>query len=149
MCKVNNKDTRTTPFASLWCLYCKLCWYFTPCSSVSVVTFEQVNADWELCEYFWNWFFKLNQNTIKYIIFFILFQANVPFYTPWKRQKISGFLTFSGGTEIENWLEMDYNCGFKTSDVTQKELSEVLHKSSYSSKFRNIHRKKLVLKSFF
>ena len=123
--------------------------YFTPCSSVSIVTFEQVNANWESCEYFWNWFFKLNQNTIKYIIFFILFQANVPFYTPWKRQKISGFLTFSGGTEIENWFEMDYNCGFKTSNVTQKELSEMLYKSSYSSKFCNIHRKKLVLESFF
>ena len=71
------------------------------------------------------------------------------FYTPWKRQKISGFLTFSGGTEIENWFEMDYNCGFKTSNVTQKELSEMLYKSSYSSKFCNIHRKKLVLESFF
>ena len=32
MFKVNNKDTRT---------------YFTPCSSVSIVNFEQVNAGWE------------------------------------------------------------------------------------------------------
>ena len=31
MFKVNNKDTRT---------------YFTPCSSVSVVNFEHVIADW-------------------------------------------------------------------------------------------------------
>ena len=36
MFKVNNKDTRTTPMA-----------YFTPCSSVSIVNFEQVTADWE------------------------------------------------------------------------------------------------------
>ena len=34
MFKVNNKDTRTTTT------------YFTPCSSVSIVKFEQVNAGW-------------------------------------------------------------------------------------------------------
>ena len=34
MFKVNNKDTRTTALA-----------YFTPCSSFSIVNFEQVNAD--------------------------------------------------------------------------------------------------------
>ena len=45
--KVNNKDTRTTPMPSFWCLYCKLSTYFTPCSNVSIVNFEQVNADWE------------------------------------------------------------------------------------------------------
>ena len=38
MFKVNNIDTRTTPLA-YWT-------YFTPCSSVSVVNFEQVNVDW-------------------------------------------------------------------------------------------------------
>ena len=32
--------------ASLWCLYCYLWTYFTTCSSVSIVNFEQVNADW-------------------------------------------------------------------------------------------------------
>ena len=37
MFKVNNKDTRTTPPMV----------YFTPCSSVSIVNFEQVNAGWE------------------------------------------------------------------------------------------------------
>ena len=35
MFKVNNKDTRTTPMTS-----------FPPCSTVSIVNFEQVNADW-------------------------------------------------------------------------------------------------------
>ena len=34
MFKVNNKDARTT---------------FTPCSSVSVINFEHVNADWVIC----------------------------------------------------------------------------------------------------
>ena len=35
MFSANKKDTRTTPMT-----------YFTPCSSVSIVNFEQVNADW-------------------------------------------------------------------------------------------------------
>ena len=30
-----------------------------------------------------------------------------PFYTPWKRQKTLGFLTFSGGIERKHWPEMD------------------------------------------
>ena len=34
MFTVNNKGTRTTPLAT------------TPCSSVSIVNFEQVNAGW-------------------------------------------------------------------------------------------------------
>ena len=37
MFKVNNKATKTMPMASLYC---------TPCSSVSIVNFEQVNAGW-------------------------------------------------------------------------------------------------------
>ena len=31
-----------------------------------------------------------------------------PFYTPWNRQKTSGFLTFSGSMEREHWPEMCY-----------------------------------------
>ena len=27
------------------------------------------------------------------------------FYTPWKRQKTKGFLTFLGGIEIGHWRE--------------------------------------------
>ena len=46
MFKVSNKDTRTTPLASFWCLSCQLWIYFTPCSSVSNVNFEHVNTDW-------------------------------------------------------------------------------------------------------
>ena len=63
MFKVNNRNTRTRceigskltiktpkrqatkPLASFWCLYCSF-WYFSPCSSVSLVTFEKLNADW-------------------------------------------------------------------------------------------------------
>ena len=47
MFKVNSKDTRTTLIASFCCVYCKLSTYFTPCSSVSVVNFEHVIADWK------------------------------------------------------------------------------------------------------
>ena len=47
MFKVNNKDTRTTPVASFWCLYCQLWTYFIPCSSVCIVNCEQVNTGWE------------------------------------------------------------------------------------------------------
>ena len=28
------------------------------------------------------------------------------FFTPWKRQKIFGFLTFSGGMEMKHWTEI-------------------------------------------
>ena len=34
--------------------------------------------------------------------------TNVFFYTPWKRQKTSGFLDFSDGMEVENWHEIGY-----------------------------------------
>ena len=34
------------------------------------------------------------------------FRPVFPFYTPWKRQKTFGFLTFSGGIEREHWPEM-------------------------------------------
>ena len=51
MFKVNNKGTRTTPLASFWCFIVNFVWtYFTPCSSVSFVNFEQVNANWVACK---------------------------------------------------------------------------------------------------
>ena len=31
---------------SVWCFYYQLWTYFTPCTSVSIVNFEQVNAGW-------------------------------------------------------------------------------------------------------
>ena len=39
MFSVNNKDTRKMPMAILWT-------YSTPCSSISIVNFEHVTADW-------------------------------------------------------------------------------------------------------
>ena len=48
MFKVNNKNTKATPMASVWCLYWELWTYFTPCSSVFIVNFENVIADWDL-----------------------------------------------------------------------------------------------------
>ena len=50
MFKVDNKDTRTTPLTSFWCLYFLNWTYFTPCSSVSIVNFEHVIGDWEFSE---------------------------------------------------------------------------------------------------
>ena len=50
MLKVNNKDTRTTPIA--YFTYFTLWTYFTPCSTVSVVNFEQVNADWAILHFY-------------------------------------------------------------------------------------------------
>ena len=35
------------PLTSFWYLYCQLWTFLTPCSSVSIVNFEQVNAVWE------------------------------------------------------------------------------------------------------
>ena len=31
------------------------------------------------------------------------------FYTPRKRQKIKGFLKFSGGIEMDHWIKMGYH----------------------------------------
>ena len=43
---VNNKEIRTTSLL-FWCLYhCQLRTDFTNCSGVSIVDFEQVNANW-------------------------------------------------------------------------------------------------------
>ena len=56
--KVNNRNTRTmceicskltiktTERRQFWCLYCELWTYFTLCSTVSFVNFEQINAGW-------------------------------------------------------------------------------------------------------
>ena len=44
MLKVNNKDTRTTPLASFRCVYCEFGVFFTPCCSVLIANFKQVNA---------------------------------------------------------------------------------------------------------
>ena len=40
--KVNNKDTRTTPMAPFWYLYCSLWTHFITCPSVCTVNFQHV-----------------------------------------------------------------------------------------------------------
>ena len=35
------------------------------------------------------------------------FKPNVPFLYPHKSQKTFGFMTFSGGIEMEHWPKMD------------------------------------------
>ena len=89
--KVNNKDTRTTPMASLWRIYCYLQTYFTPCPSVSIINFYQVNADW-VCT---------TKNAI--------YQNRLPmlhFYIPWKHRETFGLLVFLGDIEMEHWAKM-------------------------------------------
>ena len=51
MFKVNNRDTRTTPWRHSNVFIVNVT-YFTSCSSVSIVTFEQVNAGWEVFMYY-------------------------------------------------------------------------------------------------
>ena len=34
------------------------------------------------------------------------------FYTPWKRQKTKGFLTFSDGIKMEHWTDMGLGSAF-------------------------------------
>ena len=46
MFKVNNKDTRTTPLVSFWCLYCYLLTHSIPCYNVFIINFEDVIAGW-------------------------------------------------------------------------------------------------------
>ena len=74
MFKVNNKDTRTTPLPSFWCLYCWLWTYFTPCS-VSIFNFEQVNADWvssgflsfwDHCTKKWSFPFRISSANVRF-----------------------------------------------------------------------------------
>ena len=44
--KVSNRDTRTTSLTSFWCLFCELLTYFTPFSSVLIVSFEHEFVCW-------------------------------------------------------------------------------------------------------
>ena len=70
MFKVDNKDTKTTltmAMASFWCLHCQLGTYFTPCSNVFIVNFEQVNAHW--VEPFFDLLPKVNSTSMGKICF--------------------------------------------------------------------------------
>ena len=52
--------------------------------------------------------FKAWQVSKKNVFFIVItnFGSMFHLYTPWKRQKTFGFLTFSGGIEMEHWPEM-------------------------------------------
>ena len=67
MFKINNKDTRTTPIASFWCLYCQLRTYFTLFSGVFIIDFEHVIINWALKTYPKTFFTNCNlkNNSVK------------------------------------------------------------------------------------
>ena len=44
------KRVKYVPLASFWCFNSKLLTYFTPCFSVSIVNFEQLNGGSEQCK---------------------------------------------------------------------------------------------------
>ena len=82
MFKVSNKDARTTPMVSLLLLWT----HFTPCSSLSILNFEQVNPGWVVI--LWNHF--------KPIFFFL----------PPKSIKNFWFSVFSGVIKRQHWPEI-------------------------------------------
>ena len=49
-----------------------------------------------------NYMVKINYRSIGLNHFSLMLN----FYTPWKRQKTFGFLTFSGGIEMKHWAKM-------------------------------------------
>ena len=57
MFKVNNKDTRTTPMPQ-WT-------YIIPCSRVSIIKFEQVNAHWRVQLGKWIQYFFTNRHFLE------------------------------------------------------------------------------------
>ena len=119
MFKGSIEDTRTMLLMLFWCLYCLLPSYFKPFFSVFIVDFKQVNVSWESIyrqcmlsvmnqESF---YFKISKsNTFlirsRSMLRLTHFQSMILVYTPWKHQKSRGFLVFSGGIEVEPWLQM-------------------------------------------
>ena len=47
---------------------------------------------------------------------FLLQRQEFHFYISWKRQKTKGFLTFSGGIEVEHWAKGFQSKGKKLKD---------------------------------
>ena len=84
MFKTNNKDTRTMPLASCWCLYCWLWTHSNFLSSVSIVNFEHVIAGWVRP----NWLrtsSKKGQSIIKARGgYFLLFIKTIIFWYCWR-----------------------------------------------------------------
>ena len=65
------------------------------------------NFWWELNFYIWrrDWTLVIYRSLIEFSLFLIHYSPMSHFYTPWKRQKTHGFLTFSRGIEIDIWLK--------------------------------------------
>ena len=85
MLKVNDRNTRTS---------CEICFkltikapYFTPCSSVSVVNFEQANGSWELFRIF-----------ISLLQYFLVFCSTLSTLKSLKKHRFSMILL---GTEVQ------------------------------------------------
>ena len=72
-------------------LYCYFWIYFTPCSSVSIVKFEQVIARW--VDY-------VNETPLTH------FWPMFPFYTPWKPLSSWLFRVYNIRTSVRNQLTM-------------------------------------------
>ena len=51
------------------------------------------------------WNIHCNELTVNCLV--AHFIPLISFYTPWKHEKISDFLTFSGGIERDQWHEMN------------------------------------------
>ena len=111
-------------------------------------------------EIFDNWYcnFKIQFSAIaktiitKVLLLLTHFQPMFHFFTSWKHQKTSGFLTFSGGFEIQHWLEMGLRvqgCAF-SSQVTNISLkanrkSTVL---TWMIKFQLLEKQSVFFKAF-
>ena len=107
MFRVNNKNTRTTPLASFWYLYCSLWTYFTVCSSVSIADFEQVNAGWATIKNTRKLWPRLEQNAKKkswsLALFFQGFTKSVNLSVNWLDLRKSHHFRCLMGFTIRLW----------------------------------------------
>ena len=110
MFKVNNKNTkmRCEIRSKLTIKIPKLLTfnYFTPCSSISIFNFEEVNARWVMISTSKNSFPLIHFRTV-FLFYIPFFRTVFTFCTPRKYQKTRGLL-FSGGREWEHLPEIDY-----------------------------------------
>ena len=58
------------------------------------------------------------------------------YYTLWKRQKANGFLTFSGGTEIEHWVKMGEITNHEQFYIAADKYKSVIKKKTLNIKLK-------------
>ena len=63
------------------------------------------------------WFLYVSDLRNERVKFSIHFTSMFDFFTPWKRQKTSDFLTFPGGIEMQHWREIGYVLPFDLSNL--------------------------------